>query len=63
VDPVAIEPTWNFPQRSVRARSALDLVLGALSSGRIHEAADSVRPAHPLYQHGLAALVAAAKIC
>ena len=56
VDPVAIEPTWNFPLRSVRERAALDLVLGALDSGRIHEAADSVRPAHPLYQHGLAAL-------
>lgn len=56
VDPVAIEPTWNFPLRSVRERAALDLVLGALASGRIHEAADSVRPDHPLYRHGLEAL-------
>ena len=56
VDPYAIEPTWNFPLRSLREQAALDLVLKALADGHIREATDSVRPSHRLYQHGIEAL-------
>jgi murein L,D-transpeptidase YcbB/YkuD len=56
VDPVAIEPNWNLPQRTARQRDALGLVEQALSAGTIRESAAALRPKHWLYAHGRAAL-------
>ncbi|HXQ31340.1 MAG TPA: L,D-transpeptidase family protein [Steroidobacteraceae bacterium] len=56
VDPVAIEPNWNLPLRTLRERDALEFVERALGTGTIRETAASLRPKHWLYEHGRAAL-------
>ncbi|HXQ64238.1 MAG TPA: L,D-transpeptidase family protein [Steroidobacteraceae bacterium] len=56
VDPIAIEPNWNLPQRTLRERDALGFVEHALEAGTIRETAAALRPKHWLYEHGRAAL-------
>ena len=52
VDPVSIEPNWNFGRHGVREREALELASRAIASGRIHESAAAARPQHWRYQLG-----------
>ena len=52
VDPVAIEPNWNFSRRGEREREALALAQRAIASGRIRETAAEARPQHWRYQLG-----------
>jgi murein L,D-transpeptidase YcbB/YkuD len=56
VDPLSIEPTWNFDTKSVKESEALAFLQRALESGRIREALDEVRPKHWMYESGRRAL-------
>ena len=52
VDPVSIEPTWNFSTRQIQGQLAIDFVRKAITSGRLREAVDALRPRHWMYEHG-----------
>jgi murein L,D-transpeptidase YcbB/YkuD len=56
VDPMSLEPTWNFSTREVTGEQATDYVIRAITGGRLKEAAAAVRPAHWMYDHGRRAL-------
>lgn len=52
VDPLAIEPTWNFSAREISGVEAIDFVADAVASGRLQDAVDSLRPDHWMYGRG-----------
>ena len=52
VDPVSIEPTWNFSTRQISGQAAVEFARNAIMSGELLEAVDSLRPKHWMYQHG-----------
>ncbi|MCU0976507.1 MAG: L,D-transpeptidase family protein [Steroidobacteraceae bacterium] len=56
VDPLSLEPTWNFSTREVTGEQATEYVVRAITGGRLKEAAAAVRPAHWMYDHGRRAL-------
>jgi murein L,D-transpeptidase YcbB/YkuD len=56
VDPLAIEPNWNFRRRRLGEDVALEMVIRTIEDGQIRAATASVRPKHVLYEHGRAAL-------
>jgi murein L,D-transpeptidase YcbB/YkuD len=56
VDPLSLEPTWNFSARQIAGREAVDYVRDAIRTGRPREAIDAARPSHWMYEHGRSAL-------
>lgn len=63
VDPLSLEPTWNFSTREVGdGEQATAYVVRAISEGRLREAAAALRPAHWMYEHGRRALRAYRRI-
>jgi murein L,D-transpeptidase YcbB/YkuD len=52
VDPVKLSTQWNFDQRQLKSGDGIRVVGDVLESGRIAEAMQNVRPAHPWYQLG-----------
>jgi L,D-transpeptidase YcbB len=56
VDPVSLEPTWNFSAREVTGEGAIEFVARAITQGRLRESADAARPQHWMYDHGRRAL-------
>ena len=52
VDPVSIEPNWNFGRRGLREREALELAQRAIASGGIRASVAAARPQHWRYQLG-----------
>lgn len=62
VDPVSVEPTWNFSAREVTGERAVEFVARAITQGRLRESADAARPQHWMYEHGRRALRAHRRI-
>lgn len=62
VDPVSLEPTWNFSARDVTGERAAAYVARAITEGRLRESAEALRPAHWMYDHGRRALRAYRRI-
>jgi murein L,D-transpeptidase YcbB/YkuD len=56
VDPVSLEPTWNFSTRQVTGERAVQYVARAITTGQLRESVAAVRPAHWMYDHGRRAL-------
>lgn len=57
VDPLSLEPTWNFATRAVAdGEQATAYVTRAITEGRLREAAAALRPSHWMYEHGRRAL-------
>jgi L,D-transpeptidase YcbB len=56
VDPVSIEPGWNFEQREITESDAIAFVLERIRSNRIRESLSDARPDHWLYAAGREAL-------
>jgi murein L,D-transpeptidase YcbB/YkuD len=62
VDPVSLEPTWNFSTREVTGERAFEYVARAIAEGRLRETAAAARPSHWMYDHGRRALRAYRRI-
>jgi L,D-transpeptidase YcbB len=58
VDPVAIDPQWNFELRSIGTSDAVRFVYDAITQNRVRASVAQVRPDHYLYRAGRDALVA-----
>lgn len=58
VDPVSLDPHWNFDSREIRETEAVRFVHDALRNNRIHGSIELVRPKHWMYAAGRDALAA-----
>ncbi len=56
VDPVSIEPGWNFTKREVAQAEAVNFVLERIRGNRVRESVADARPDHWLYLAGREAL-------
>lgn len=58
VDPLSLDPAWNFEQRQIRAADAVHFVHDAIVQNRVRASLDQVRPDHWMYAAGRQALAA-----
>jgi murein L,D-transpeptidase YcbB/YkuD len=56
VDPASLEAAWNFQPRPIADKSGVAFVLDALTTGKLREAVEKVRPTHWWYGKARAAL-------
>jgi murein L,D-transpeptidase YcbB/YkuD len=58
VDPVSLDPHWNFGAREIREVDAITFVRDAIARNRVRGSVDAARPQHPLYRSGRESLAA-----
>jgi murein L,D-transpeptidase YcbB/YkuD len=58
VDPVSLDPNWNFGAREIREVDAVTYVRDAIAKNRIRGGVEAARPQHPLYKAGRESLAA-----
>lgn len=58
VDPVSLDPRWNFEQREIREADAVRFVHDAITQNRVRASLEQVRPDHWMYAAGRQALAA-----
>jgi len=56
LDPVTLDPNWNFSPRSIDGVDAIGELRTAILAGRIHATAERARPGHWMYAAGREAL-------
>jgi murein L,D-transpeptidase YcbB/YkuD len=62
VDPLSLNPNWNFDRREVSRKEAADFMLEAIASGRIKNSIEALRPHHWQYDGARAALASYRKL-
>lgn len=58
VDPVSLDPNWNFGTREIKDVDAVAFVREAIARNRIRSSVEAARPAHWMYQAGRESLAA-----
>ena len=58
VDPVSLDPNWNFGAREIREVDAIAYVRDAIVRNRLLGSVEAARPQHPLYKAGRESLAA-----
>jgi murein L,D-transpeptidase YcbB/YkuD len=58
VDPVSLDPNWNFDTREIKDLDAPAFVRDAIARNRIRSSVEAARPSHWMYQAGRESLAA-----